>query len=145
MVTGDIRIILKPANGVDISLQLRILITMDSSCNETLSILILTASYHQYNEAGATASIWQWHFQIDFLDWRCLYFDQRKLLKSFPMTDKSLFTLHLQYYGCEWPGTPYWHELTLILTWISNHIHYKVGDELTCQFPNCNGSDSFHT
>ena len=26
--------------------------------------------------------------------------------------------------------------LTLISSWISNHIHYKMWDEITCPFPN---------
>ena len=32
----------------------------------------------------------------------------------------------------------YWHGLTLILTWISNYIHYKVQDEIAYPFPNFN-------
>ena len=32
------------------------------------------------------------------------------------------------------------HRLTLIPVWISNHMPSKVWDEITCQFPNFNGS-----
>ena len=34
----------------------------------------------------------------------------------------------------------YWHGLTLIPTWISNYIHYKVWDEITYPFLNFNGA-----
>ena len=30
----------------------------------------------------------------------------------------------------------YWHGLTLILGWVSNHIHYKVSYEIIYPFPN---------
>ena len=32
------------------------------------------------------------------------------------------------------------HGLTLILAWISNHIHYKVWEEINNIFPNVNGA-----
>ena len=34
----------------------------------------------------------------------------------------------------------YWHGLTLIQTWISNYIHYKVWDDIAYTFPNFNGT-----
>ena len=34
--------------------------------------------------------------------------------------------------------TFYEHGLTLILTWISNYIHYNVWDEIISPFPNFN-------
>ena len=37
-------------------------------------------------------------------------------------------------------GPIYYHGLTLILTWISNYIHYEVWDEVTYQFPDFNGA-----
>ena len=37
-------------------------------------------------------------------------------------------------------GPFYQHRLTLIPAWISNYIHYKVWDEITCPFPNFNGA-----
>ena len=33
----------------------------------------------------------------------------------------------------------YWHRLTLIPAWISNHSHYKLRDEIIYPFPNFNG------
>ena len=36
-------------------------------------------------------------------------------------------------------GPFYKHGLTLIPAWISNHIHYKVWDEITYPFLNFNG------
>ena len=35
-------------------------------------------------------------------------------------------------------GPFYWHGLTLIPTWVSNHIHSKVWDEITYLFRDCN-------
>ena len=37
-------------------------------------------------------------------------------------------------------GPFYKHGLTLIPAWISNHIHYKVWDEITYPFLNFNGA-----
>ena len=34
----------------------------------------------------------------------------------------------------------YWHGLTLIPAWISNHIHYEMYDEITYPFLNFNGA-----
>ena len=42
----------------------------------------------------------------------------------------SLFTKHLFYK----------HRLTLTPAWISNYIHYNVGNEITYPFPNFNGA-----
>ena len=42
--------------------------------------------------------------------------------------------------GLTYWGRFYWHGLTLILTWISNYIHYKVWDELTYPPLNFNGA-----
>ena len=36
-------------------------------------------------------------------------------------------------------GPFYWHGLTLIPAWISNHMPCKVSDEIICPFPNFNG------
>ena len=33
----------------------------------------------------------------------------------------------------------YKHGLTLVPAWISDYIHHKVWDEITCSFPNFNG------
>ena len=37
-------------------------------------------------------------------------------------------------------GAFYWHGLTLIPAWISNHIYYKVWDEITYPFVNFNAA-----
>ena len=37
-------------------------------------------------------------------------------------------------------GPFYLHGLTLISTWISNHIYHKVEDEITYSFSNFNGA-----
>ena len=37
-------------------------------------------------------------------------------------------------------GPFYWHGLTLIPTWISNYIHYKLWDKITYPFLNVNGA-----
>ena len=37
-------------------------------------------------------------------------------------------------------GPFYWHGLTLIPAWISNHIHYKMWNEITSPFPIFNGA-----
>ena len=37
-------------------------------------------------------------------------------------------------------GPFYYHGLILIPAWISNHIHYKVWDEITYPFLNFNGA-----
>ena len=42
--------------------------------------------------------------------------------------------------GWDTRGPFYQHGLTLIPAWISNHIHYKVWDEITYPFLNFNGA-----
>ena len=41
---------------------------------------------------------------------------------------------------CELKSLIYVHGLTLIPAWISNHIHYKMWDEITYPFLNFNGA-----
>ena len=48
----------------------------------------------------------------------------------------------MDYFSAEWvmASAPFYeHGLTLIRTWICNHIHYKVWDEITYPFLNFNG------
>ena len=37
----------------------------------------------------------------------------------------------------------YWHGITLIPAWISNHVSSKVWNEINCPFPNFNGAYKF--
>ena len=48
--------------------------------------------------------------------------------------------ISVQYQPSDPRGPFYQHGLTLIPAWISNHIHYKMWDEITYPFLNFNGA-----
>ena len=64
------------------------------------------------------------------------------------MEDRNLSLQYIQYYGYWWPVKAWNKGIMdhvidlgpLLLTWISNHIHYKVWDEITYPFLNFNGA-----
>ena len=75
------------------------------------------------------------HFQMDFLQWKCLYHDSHfnKICpRGLTDNESSMVQVNIR-------GPFYWHGLTLIPAGISNHIHYKVWDEITYPFLNFHG------
>ena len=58
-----------------------------------------------------------------------------KCLKQFIHTTVKNFDIPPSSFGGWTSGPIYWHVLTLIPAWISNHIHYKMLSEITYPFP----------
>ena len=69
-------------------------------------------------------------FKLKICVFRCRILSFLFVYAIFPFVQQSWYTIS---------GPFYQHGLTLIPTWISNHIHYNVWDEITYPFLNFNG------
>ena len=85
--------------------------------------------------------------------WQCIYpslsvSETIQVVLSEMFVQLLCWNLFLLWHHVARPFTPshfnwgpfYWHELTVIPAWISNHIHYKVWDGITYPFLNFNGA-----